>query len=117
MEELDWKKDISLHNLNKMEAKCLGERLASQGANVLLIEEPETPAISANLPIYEAISAMVVDIGDGITELSSHLFKWCGLLFFRNRDRAVGIATGLRAGRSSSPGRVKYFLFQRQNRL
>jgi actin-like ATPase involved in cell morphogenesis len=38
---------------------------------VLLIEEPVTTAIGANLPISEAMASTVVDISNGIMEESA----------------------------------------------
>jgi actin-like ATPase involved in cell morphogenesis len=64
----------SLHELNNIKSKCLGEGFASV-LQVFLIEEPVTAAIGANLPISEAMASMVVEAGSGLTKMGSHPFK------------------------------------------
>ena len=55
----------------EVERRAIRESVISAGArDVRLIEEPMAAAISAGLPVHEAIGTMVVDIGGGTTELA-----------------------------------------------
>jgi len=58
-------------DLTDVERKAVADAAFSAGArSVYLIEEPLATAIGADLPIFEAVGALLVDIGSGITKLS-----------------------------------------------
>ncbi len=57
--------------ITQVEKRAVKESAQSAGAReVYLIEEPMAAAIGANLPIQDATSNMVVDIGGGTTEVA-----------------------------------------------
>ena len=54
-----------------VERKAVADAALSAGARtVYMIEEPMAAAIGADLPIFEAVGALIVDIGGGTTELA-----------------------------------------------
>ena len=58
-------------DITQVERRAVRETVESAGAReIYLIEEPMAAAIGAGLPITEAISSMVVDIGGGTTEVA-----------------------------------------------
>jgi len=57
--------------ITQVERRAVRETVESAGAReIYLIEEPMAAAIGAGLPITEATSSMVVDIGGGTTEVA-----------------------------------------------
>ena len=69
--------------VTQVEKRAVKESAQSAGAReVYLIEEPMAAAISANLPITEPISNMVVDIGGGTTEVA--VISLAGIVYSRS---------------------------------
>lgn len=57
--------------VTEVERKAVADAALAAGARkAYLIEEPMAAAIGANLPIFEATGALIVDIGGGTTELA-----------------------------------------------
>ncbi len=69
--------------ITQVEKRAVRESAESAGAReVYLIEEPVAAAIGADLPIHEAISNMVVDIGGGTTEVA--VISLAGIVYSRS---------------------------------
>ncbi len=69
--------------ITQVEKRAVRESAESAGAReVYLIEEPMAAAIGADLPISEAISNMVVDIGGGTTEVA--VISLAGIVYSRS---------------------------------
>jgi rod shape-determining protein MreB and related proteins len=69
--------------ITQVEKRAVKESAQSAGAReVYLIEEPMAAAIGANLPITEATSNMVVDIGGGTTEVA--VISLSGIVYSRS---------------------------------
>ena len=69
--------------ITQVEKRAVKESAQSAGAReVYLIEEPMAAAIGANLPITEATSNMVVDIGGGTTEVA--VISLAGIVYSRS---------------------------------
>lgn len=58
-------------SITDVERKAVQDAALSAGArSAFLIEEPMAAAIGADLPIFEAVGALIVDIGGGTTDLA-----------------------------------------------
>src|SRR5438094_2866325 len=69
--------------ITQVEQRAVRESAESAGAReVYLIEEPIAAAIGAGLPITEPTSNMIVDIGDGTTEVA--VISLSGIVFSRS---------------------------------
>ncbi len=69
--------------ITQVEKRAVRESAESAGAReVYLIEEPMAAAIGADLPIQEAVSSMVVDIGGGTTEVA--VISLSGIVYSRS---------------------------------
>lgn len=69
--------------VTQVEKRAVRESAESAGAReVFLIEEPMAAAIGAGLPVTEATSNMIVDIGGGTTEVA--VISLAGIVFSRS---------------------------------
>ncbi len=69
--------------ITQVEKRAVRESAESAGAReVFLIEEPMAAAIGVNLPIQDAVSNMVVDIGGGTTEVA--IISLSGIVYARS---------------------------------
>ncbi len=69
--------------ITQVEKRAVRESAESAGAReVFLIEKPMAAAIGADLPIHDAISNMVVDIGGGTTEVA--VISLAGIVYSRS---------------------------------
>lgn len=69
--------------ITQVEKRAVRESAESAGAReVYLIEEPMAAAIGAGLPVTEAVSNMIVDIGGGTTEVA--VISLAGIVFSKS---------------------------------